>query len=70
MTALNSNFQMSRQQSETRKEMYRNEQQSRITNAQPSPVNEPNMLAGALRIGATGYQTRQQYKLNQQKTGS
>lgn len=70
MTALNSNFEMSRQQSETRKEMYRNEQNSRVTNAQPSPVNEPNMLAGALRIGATGYQTRQQYKLNQQKIGS
>jgi len=70
MSALNTNFENSQQQSEVRREMYKNEQEARITNAQPDPINEPNLLAGALRIGSSGYSAYQQNKLNQQQFNS
>lgn len=66
--ALNSNLSSSKQQSELRKEMYKNEQESRVTNAQPSPVNEPNLLAGALRIGSSGFSAYQQNQYRKAQT--
>ena len=68
-TALSRNFQMSQQQSETRKEMYRNEQQSRTVNAQPDPISSPNLLAGALRIGSSGFGTYSRARANENLTG-